>query len=164
MFCLCRSYTPIWLAHLDKLREATKRGGFTEPTIHMLLELFLGLEPVLSRNRVGIPGFVQKQLGSLEQPLSSAGCCNASCPLGGYGHCMSPSLALPPCVQAPYLDSQSRHRWVCEALVRFSALPKLSIPSAALLPCTLFKGQLDAGVVTDFDMRLVAPGLHLSTE
>ena len=69
-------------------------------------------------------------------------------------------------MQAPYLESQSRNRWVSEALVRFSALPKLSIPSAALLPCTLFKGQLDAGVVTDFDMRLVALGsdLHLSTE
>jgi hypothetical protein len=50
--------------------------------------------------------------------------------------------------------------------VRFSALPKLSIPSAVLLPCTLFTGQLDAGVVTDFDIRRVALGsdLHLSTE
>ena len=69
-------------------------------------------------------------------------------------------------MQAPYLDSQSPHRWVSEALVRFSALPKLSIPSAVLLPCTLFTGQLDAGVVTDFDIRRVALGsdLHLSTE
>ena len=80
---MCRSYTLSWLTHLDKLKEATKRGNLTEPTIDMLLERLLGLEPVLSRSRVGIPGFVKKQLGSLEQPLSSAGCCNASCPLGG---------------------------------------------------------------------------------
>jgi hypothetical protein len=33
--------------------------------------------------------------------------------------------------------------------LHFSLLPNTSIPTAVLLPCTLFTGQLRAGVVTD---------------
>ena len=84
MCCLCRPFTPGWISNAQSgaLQAETKLRGLREPTQDMVVGSFLGLEPVLSRSRVGIRGFVQKQLGLLEQPMDASRCCEASCRLG----------------------------------------------------------------------------------
>ena len=68
-----------------------------------------------------------------------------------------------PCQDAHSTETIAR-RWVAEAQLHFSLLPNTSIPTAVLLPCTLFTGQLRAGVVTDFDVRRVVLGSDSNIE
>ena len=56
------------------------------------------------------------------------------------------------------------HRLSTEAVARYSDIPPSAHQTAVFLPCSLFVGSLNAGVLTDFDLRKSVLGASVNDE
>ena len=130
------------------------KAGLKEPTDTMLLGSKTGLQEPLAD--IALYGNIRKVVATLEAAVPNVGCCSVACTLGRYCLPRSTTALLKGALIRQRSDWQLLGRWVTEAL--YSTFDQNATDSdngavGALLPCANLNLGLDAGTLTDFDLR-----------